>query len=114
MRDNGGASLPLPGRQQLEATMLTDSPGHGRSETADCARYIGRVGSLAVALGIGAAVATGFGMGIAQADDTATSETSPSVDSPSNSPTPSAGGGQTGQPTPPDGSSPAAAGAAEG
>jgi hypothetical protein len=30
---------------------------------------VGRVGALAVALGVGAAVATGFGMGVARADD---------------------------------------------
>ena len=72
--------------------MLTDSPSHVCPATAGCARDIGRVGSLAVALGIGAAVATGFGMGIAQADDTGTSETSPSVDSPSDSPAPSSRG----------------------
>ena len=33
------------------------------------AKYIGRVGALAVALGVGVAVATGFGIGIAKADD---------------------------------------------
>ncbi|MCP9273567.1 hypothetical protein [Mycolicibacterium arenosum] len=34
------------------------------------ARFIGRVGALAVALGVGAAVATGTGVPIARADDT--------------------------------------------
>ncbi|MBY0286578.1 MAG: cadherin-like domain-containing protein, partial [Mycobacteriaceae bacterium] len=62
--------------------MPADSPRHTRSTTAGCARYVGRIGSLAVALGIGAAVATGFGIGVAQADDTGTSDTSPSADSP--------------------------------
>ena len=33
------------------------------------ARYIGRVGALAVALGVGAAAATGYGVGLARADD---------------------------------------------
>ena len=48
------------------------------------AKYIGRVGALAVALGVGAAVATGLGMGVAWADDTgSTSTDSPSTDSPS-------------------------------
>ncbi|MEV3901308.1 Ig-like domain-containing protein [Mycobacterium sp. NPDC050551] len=34
------------------------------------ARFIGRVGALAVALGVGAAVATGYGVPVAHADDT--------------------------------------------
>src|SRR5262245_39563625 len=41
------------------------------------AKYIGRVGALAVALGIGVTVATGQGMGVARADD------SPPADPPS-------------------------------
>jgi len=47
------------------------------------ARYIGRVGTLAVALGIGAAVATGYGAGHAWADDDAGSgsDTSSAADS---------------------------------
>ena len=49
------------------------------------ARYVGRVGALAVALGIGVAVATGQGMGMARADD------SPPADPPSAPSDPSPG-----------------------
>ncbi|HZN81648.1 MAG TPA: Ig-like domain-containing protein [Mycobacterium sp.] len=62
------------------------------------ARYIGRVGALAVALGVGLAVATGSGMGIARADESPSAD-SPSADSPSvkSEPTPETqSGGQPG------------------
>ena len=39
-------------------------------DSAKYARHIGRVGALAVALGVGAAVASGYGTGVAWADDT--------------------------------------------
>ncbi|MGE2832750.1 Ig-like domain-containing protein [Mycobacterium sp. SMC-4] len=59
------------------------------------AKYIGRVGMLAVALGVGAAVTTGHGLGAAHADTGVTSTDSPTRDSrsddasrrPSSSPT---------------------------
>lgn len=56
------------------------------------ARYVGRIGALAVALGIGAAVATS-GAGLARADDT-TSDSSDSASQPSASDA-SSDGGQT-------------------
>jgi VCBS repeat-containing protein len=46
---------------------------------AGYAKYIGRVGALAVALGVGAAVATGHGIGVARADDTPSTKTSPTT-----------------------------------
>lgn len=39
-----------------------------------CGRYVGRVGALAVALGVGLAVSTGLGSGVALADDTGASQ----------------------------------------
>ena len=54
------------------------------------ARHIGRVGALAVALGVGAAVATGygsgFGTGIARADDDTSANDKASTASPADSP----------------------------
>jgi len=47
------------------------------------ARYIGRVGALAVALGIGTAVATGHGIAVADTDDDASPTTSESEPAPS-------------------------------
>ena len=47
--------------------------------SAGYAKYIGRVGALAVALGVGAAVATGQGIGVARADDPPSTETSPTT-----------------------------------
>lgn len=56
------------------APITADDRGHGRgawpltTPPGSYARFVGRVGALAVALGVGAAVATGFGLGIAHAD----------------------------------------------
>src|SRR5882757_7750987 len=57
----------------LGAAALGDAPIVG------CARYIGRVGALAIALGVGAAVATG--QGIAAAEPSESSSSSGSTDS---------------------------------
>src|SRR5689334_21253866 len=92
-----------PGRA-LEAWMQTDS--HHQIRPSDgCARYIGRLGVLAVALGIGAAVSSSFGMGVALADGTGTGpgENSASVDAspPSSaSPPPPASAGEVTQQAP--------------
>ena len=54
------------------------------------ARYIGRVGALAVALGVGAAVATGQGMGIARAEDAPATNDGAAVGAPADPSKPSA------------------------
>jgi|GEM_PF-3249815 len=62
--------------------------------------YIGRVGALAVALGVGAAVATGPGLAFAQESDSGSTNTgaeSPSSPPSTNLETPSAGNGGDGQ-----------------
>ncbi|MDT5210337.1 MAG: large repetitive protein, partial [Mycobacterium sp.] len=48
--------------------------------SANYARYVGRVGALAVALGVGAAVSTGHGIGVARADTDAPSKDSSATD----------------------------------
>ncbi|MDO3638290.1 Ig-like domain-containing protein [Mycolicibacterium arseniciresistens] len=54
---------PLPASTALERIPASaPMPGY--------ARFIGRVGALAVALGVGAAVATGYGVPVAHAEDT--------------------------------------------
>lgn len=58
------------------------------------ARYIGRVGSLAVALGVGTAVATGYG--VAAADDTSSTSSSGSSASSSSGGSPSSGASEDG------------------
>ena len=69
------------------------------------ARYVGRVGALAVALGVGAAVATGqgLGLGIARADESGAGEGSASAGSSADPSSPDAGD-QAAAPTPPAGS----------
>jgi hypothetical protein len=52
------------------------------------ARYIGRVGGLAVALGVGTAIAMGHGVAFADATDTESSNTTPSDPSPAGGVTP--------------------------
>ena len=69
--------------------MHTDPHSYLRPAAAGGARYIGRVGALAVALGIGVAVAGGLGMGLAHADETGTSENPPSAGTPSGPSAPS-------------------------
>ena len=56
------------------ATSLT----HVSAKPHPYARFVGRVGSLAVALGVGAAVATGYGIGIASADPESSSDSTQS------------------------------------
>ncbi|MGE2724377.1 Ig-like domain-containing protein [Mycolicibacterium pulveris] len=75
------------------APPVDPSDGRTLSAPSPYARYIGRVGALAVALGVGAAVATGQGAGIARADDTATgsTENSSTADAPSEPTSPTAG-----------------------
>lgn len=53
---------PAPGSGP--APRATEPAHHGFG------RYVGRVGALAVALGVGVAVTTGHGIGVARADDT--------------------------------------------
>src|SRR5258708_3202237 len=57
---------------------------------AGYAKYIGRVGALAVALGVGGAVATGHGTGMARADDDTATTDGASDDAPPDPSTPSA------------------------
>ena len=54
-------------------------PVHGR-HSAGCAKYIGRVGALAIALGIGAAVATSPGMAWATPEDHSSTTTAGEAD----------------------------------
>ncbi|MCV7220853.1 Ig-like domain-containing protein [Mycolicibacterium elephantis] len=67
---------------------------------APYARYIGRVGALALALGVGAAVATGQGVGIARADNAATGSNEKSSTADASSPT---AGQEAGEAAPTDG-----------
>src|SRR5882757_10651305 len=58
-------------------TIGRSAPGAlGAAASSGYARYIGRVGALAVALGVGAAVATGqgLGLGVAHADETSSAD----------------------------------------
>ena len=57
--------------------------GESAPESSGYARHIGRIGALAVALGVGAALATGHGAGVARADDGSDSS---SAGTPSGSP----------------------------
>ncbi|AKS33521.1 DUF4185 domain-containing protein [Mycolicibacterium goodii] len=61
--------------------------------TTDCAAYVGRIGALAVALGIGAALTTGTG--VAWADDSSTGTTSSSSSTGASSGGASTGGAST-------------------
>jgi YVTN family beta-propeller protein/VCBS repeat-containing protein len=69
---------------------------HPLAAPPNYARYVGRVGSLAVALGVGAAVTAGHGMGlgVAWADSPAPSANSPAGNSPQG-PTPTGAGATT-------------------
>lgn len=82
-----------------------ESVGYGR-----CGRYVGRVGALAVALGVGFAVTTGQGLGLARADDSAANDDTGAVDSPAGEPAPGGPveqlGGPVEQPGVPPGSPP--------
>jgi hypothetical protein len=53
-----------------ETTRIHQSLAGCQQSSRGCARYVGRVGALAVALGVGMAIATGGGLGIAHADET--------------------------------------------
>ena len=65
------------------------------------ARYVGRVGALAVALGIGVAVATGQGMGMARADDSPPADPPSAPSDPSPGTPPAGPSGDLNTPTPP-------------
>ena len=65
------------------------------------ARYVGRVGALAVALGIGVAVTTGQGMGMARADDSPPADPPSAPSDPSRDTPPAGPSGDLNTPTPP-------------
>ena len=65
------------------------------------ARYVGRVGALAVALGIGVAVTTGQGMGMARADDSPPADPPSAPSDPSRDTPPAGPSSDLNTPTPP-------------
>jgi VCBS repeat-containing protein len=95
-----GGALPAIG-----TSTDTETPGR-------CGRYIGRVGALAVALGVGVAIATGHGVGVARADDSGANDDAAAVNTSSGESAPSAADQPDVQPNPPSaaGGSPGAAG----
>lgn len=95
-----GSALPAIGTS-------TDTETLGR-----CGRYIGRVGALAVALGVGVAIATGQGVAVARADDSGANDDAAVVNTSSGDSAPSAADQPDVQPNPPSaaGGSPGAAG----
>ncbi|WP_319458295.1 beta strand repeat-containing protein, partial [Mycobacterium sp. RTGN3] len=76
---------------------LTQAPKLGGAG-GGYARFVGRVGALAVALGVGAAIASGFGMPVAHADDTG--QGSPVNDQPETKPDGKPGSSTTEEPGP--------------
>ena len=95
------ACLAAAATPRVAYSSVKPSPSHTAGGiTMGYAKYIGRVGALAVALGVGGAIATGqgLGLGVAWADDSGSSSTdSSSTDSSStDSPTATSSAGATG------------------
>lgn len=84
--------MTAPARHILDLSNLNDlaSGGLSRLNSTTYARYVGRVGALAVALGVGVAVATG-GSGLASADTGAAGDSQTSGSSPGDGPNTSTG-----------------------
>lgn len=69
---SGARHRLIDGRAQAvypSFSLSTPTPTGSAPPLSNAARYVGRVGALAVALGVGVALATGYGAGAARADD---------------------------------------------
>ena len=82
-----------PINNEITPTAMTSPAPFWPNRAVGVARHVGRVGALAVALGIGAAIASGVGMGVAWADDTAGSTATSTAGESSQQSGPSAGPG---------------------
>src|SRR6476620_3287181 len=96
------ACLAAAATPRVAYSSLKPSPSHTAGGiTMGYAKYIGRVGALAVALGVGAAVATGQGMGMARADDSPPADPPSAPSDPSPGAPPAGPSGDLNSPTPP-------------
>jgi hypothetical protein len=77
--------------QRVDLEAYSRSPRHAQKVNTTYALYIGRVGALAVSLGVGVAVATNSGVAYANPDSDSGPAASTSPDSKSGTSTPSAG-----------------------
>ena len=73
---NAGLNVNLTGIEKTAVVLLDGSPTATLRAATGFARYVGRVGALAVALGIGAAVATSPGVAVALPDSSGSTESS--------------------------------------